>query len=53
MIPSHSGLDEARGILEFRNEVGKIESWIRDKELLVSQGWYFFKFLEIFKMQYL
>jgi hypothetical protein len=32
------GLEEARGILDFNNEVAKIESWIRDKELLVSQG---------------
>jgi len=32
------GLDEARGILDFNNEVSKIEAWIRDKELLVSQG---------------
>jgi hypothetical protein len=31
------GLEEARGILEFNNEVAKIESWIRDKELMVSQ----------------
>jgi spectrin beta len=33
-----SGLEEARGILDFNNEVAKIESWIRDKELMVSQG---------------
>ena len=32
------GLEEARGILEFRNEIEKIEAWIRDKELMVSQG---------------
>ena len=32
------GLEEARGILEFRNEAAKIESWIRDKELMISQG---------------
>merc|ERR1711892_192516 len=32
------GLEEARGILDFNNEVSKIEAWIRDKELLVSQG---------------
>ena len=31
-------MDEARGILEFQNEVDKIETWIRDKELMVSQG---------------
>merc|ERR1719347_742959 len=32
------GLEEARGILDFNNEVSKIEAWIRDKELMVSQG---------------
>jgi len=32
------GLEEAKGILDFNNEVSKIEAWIRDKELLVSQG---------------
>merc|ERR1711892_880048 len=32
------GLEEARGILDFNNEVSKIEAWIIDKELLVSQG---------------
>ena len=32
------GLEEAREILSFNNEVDKIEAWIRDKELLVSQG---------------
>merc|ERR1719264_2419877 len=32
------GLEEARGILDFNNEVSKIEAWIREKELLVSQG---------------
>ena len=28
----------ARGLLDFNNEVSKIEAWIRDKELLVSKG---------------
>ena len=32
------GLEEAREILNFNNEVDKIEAWIREKELLVSQG---------------
>ena len=32
------GLEDARGILEFQNEAAKIESWIRDKELMISQG---------------
>ena len=32
------GLEEAREILNFNNEVAKIEAWIRSKELLVSQG---------------
>ena len=32
------GLEEAREILNFNNEVAKIEAWIRAKELLVSQG---------------
>ena len=32
------GLEEARGILDFNNEVSKVEAWIREKELLVSQG---------------
>ena len=32
------GLEEARDILNFNNEIDKIESWIRDKELLVSQA---------------
>merc|ERR1719264_2141728 len=31
------GLEEAREILNFNNEVDKIEAWIREKELLVSQ----------------
>merc|ERR1719228_1695946 len=32
------GLEEAMGILDFNNEVSKVEAWVRDKELLVSQG---------------
>ena len=32
------GLEEARGILDFNNEVSKIEAWIREKELLVAAG---------------
>ena len=32
------GLEEARDILNFNNEADKIEAWIREKELLVSQG---------------
>merc|ERR1711892_485679 len=32
------GLEEARGIHDFNNEVSKIEAWVRDKELMVSQG---------------
>ena len=32
------GLEEAREILNFNNEVDKVEAWIREKELLVSQG---------------
>ncbi|XP_044574402.1 spectrin beta chain, non-erythrocytic 1 isoform X3 [Cotesia glomerata] len=32
------GLEEAQDILEFNNQVEKIESWIRDKEMMVQAG---------------
>ncbi|KAL8620004.1 hypothetical protein ACOMHN_015286 [Nucella lapillus] len=32
------GLEEARDILEFNEQVDKVEMWIREKELLVSQN---------------
>ncbi|PVD25646.1 hypothetical protein C0Q70_13305 [Pomacea canaliculata] len=32
------GLEEARDILEFNEQVEKVEMWIREKELLVSQN---------------
>ncbi|KAK7105089.1 spectrin beta chain, non-erythrocytic 5-like isoform X3 [Littorina saxatilis] len=32
------GLEEARDILEFNEQVKKVEMWIREKELLVSQN---------------
>ncbi|XP_076441755.1 spectrin beta chain, non-erythrocytic 5-like [Babylonia areolata] len=32
------GLEEARDILEFNEQVDKVETWIREKELLVSQN---------------
>ncbi|XP_066591797.1 spectrin beta chain, non-erythrocytic 5 isoform X2 [Prorops nasuta] len=32
------GLEEAQDILEFNNQVEKIEAWIRDKEMMVQAG---------------
>nr|XP_018898887.1 PREDICTED: spectrin beta chain, non-erythrocytic 1 isoform X2 [Bemisia tabaci] len=32
------GLEEAQDILEFNNQVDKIEAWIRDKEMMVQAG---------------
>lgn len=32
------GLEEAQGILDFNNQVEKVETWIREKELLVGAG---------------
>ena len=32
------GLEEAKDILKFQEEVDKVEAWIRDKELLVAAG---------------
>lgn len=32
------GLEEAQDILEFHNQVDKIEAWIRDKEMMVQAG---------------
>ncbi|XP_065202026.1 spectrin beta chain, non-erythrocytic 1 isoform X3 [Planococcus citri] len=32
------GLEEAQDILEFNNQVDKIESWMRDKEVMVQAG---------------
>lgn len=32
------GLEEAHDILEFNNELDKIETWIRDKEVMVQAG---------------
>ncbi|KAK7865818.1 hypothetical protein R5R35_001276 [Gryllus longicercus] len=32
------GLEEAQDILEFKNQVEKIEAWIRDKEMMVQAG---------------
>ncbi|XP_055956724.1 spectrin beta chain, non-erythrocytic 2 isoform X1 [Patella vulgata] len=32
------GLEEAKDILEFNEQVQKVEAWIRDKELLVNAG---------------
>ena len=32
------GLEEARDILQFNEEVEKVESWIREKESLVNAG---------------
>ena len=37
-LPSPTLFSSSRGILDFNNEVSKVEAWIRDKELLVSQG---------------
>ncbi|XP_076029013.1 spectrin beta chain, non-erythrocytic 5 kst isoform X3 [Oratosquilla oratoria] len=36
---NHSrGLEEAQDILEFNNQVEKVEAWIRDKEMMVQAG---------------
>ncbi|RZC41345.1 spectrin alpha chain, non-erythrocytic 1, partial [Asbolus verrucosus] len=32
------GLEEAQDILEFNNQLDKIESWIRDKEVMIQAG---------------
>ncbi|XP_076761659.1 spectrin beta chain, non-erythrocytic 5 kst isoform X2 [Xylocopa sonorina] len=32
------GLEEAQDILEFNNQVEKIEAWIRDKEMMIQAG---------------
>ena len=32
------GLEEAKDILKFNEEVDKVQAWIRDKEMLVSAG---------------
>lgn len=32
------GLEEAQDILEFNNQLDKIEAWIRDKEMMVQAG---------------
>ena len=32
------GLEEARDILEFNNQLDKIEAWIRDKEIMIQAG---------------
>ncbi|XP_023018167.2 spectrin beta chain, non-erythrocytic 5 kst isoform X2 [Leptinotarsa decemlineata] len=32
------GLEEAQGILEFNNQLDKIETWIRDKEVMIQAG---------------
>uniref|UniRef100_A0A2H8TMG3 Spectrin beta chain, brain 4 n=1 Tax=Melanaphis sacchari TaxID=742174 RepID=A0A2H8TMG3_9HEMI len=32
------GLEEAQDILEFNNQVDKVETWIRDKEMMVQAG---------------
>jgi spectrin beta len=32
------GLEEAQDILDFNNQVEKIEAWIRDKEMMVQAG---------------